>query len=192
MIDYKKFLQEHQPKKKFGTFSDSELKAMEEELPPEVIDFMTNEGICSFSNNFLWTINPDSCKGILGKWGIKESKCATFIRSAFGALIYYNSRNKKFYLFDPLLGRVMDLADNFDDLLNMMLLLDTILENGFFIDRFQSLKVDSQALQSDEVFALVPALPLGGSFETSKVENVKLKEHLLFLAQLFDGKAKRV
>ncbi|GAB3027882.1 GAD-like domain-containing protein [Spirosoma pulveris] len=192
MVNYDEFLEEHIPKRQFGYFSDSELQGMAEKLPEEIVQFLTSEGICSYSNNFLWTTSPDHFNGVLAQWGLNESTCIPFLRTAFGAFIYYNRRNKKIYLLDPLLGRRMDLADDLDDLLNMMLMLDTILENGFFISQFKHLSVDVQTLQPDEIVALFPALPLGGSFETSKEEVVKMKEHLILLAQLFGGKARRV
>ncbi|MCX6218603.1 GAD-like domain-containing protein [Spirosoma sp.] len=192
MVNYDEFLEEHIPKRQFGYFSDSELQGMTEKLPDEIVQFLTSEGICSYSNNFLWTTSPGHFNGVLAQWGLNESTCIPFLRTAFGAFIYYNRRNKKIYLLDPLLGRMMDLAEDLDDLLNMMLMLDTILENGFFINQFKHLSVDVQTLQPDEIVALFPALPLGGSFETSKEEVVKMKEHLILLAQLSGGKARRV
>ena len=192
MVNYDEFLQEHSPKRQFGYFTDDELKEMEKKLPGEIVQFLAKEGICSYTNNFLWTTSPNVFYGVLKQWGLNESKCIPFLRTAFGAFIYYNHQNKKIHFLDPLLGRMMNLADDLNDLLNMMLLLDTILENGFFINQFKNLRTDPKKLQTDEIVAMVPALPLGGSFETSKEEIVKMKEHLILLAQLFNGKARRI
>ena len=36
----------------------------------------------------------------------------------------------------------------------------------------------------DEMYAFVPAISLGGSFEESNLELVKMREHLIILAQI--------
>lgn len=49
-----------------------------------------------------------------------------------------------------------------------------------------------EALPPEQILALVPALPFGGSLDTSRVEPVDMKVHLHLLAQMTGGKAKRV
>jgi hypothetical protein len=58
--------------------------------------------------------------------------------------------------------------------------LDTVLYRKRHKSAIEALGV----IQSDECFAFVPAFALGGSPETSDIEKVKLREHLLFLSQL--------
>lgn len=191
MIPYEGFKERHYPQKKqWGFFSEQDLAGIGKDVPQDVIDFLTLEGLSSYSNHFLWTTLPKDFHDVLTEWGLAGNKCYTFMRSAFGACIFY-SRKKYFYL-DPLEGRVVSLGDDLYLLLNYMLKLDIILESGFFHDYFQNMKTDPQLLHPDEIFAFVPALPVGGSFEISSVEVVKMKEHLFFLAQLFDGKATQI
>lgn len=189
MISYEGFKERHYPsKKKRGDYSEDELVSMRENLPEGIVEFLENEGVSSYSNNFLWTAHPGDFHDVLTKWGLPGNECFTFMRSAFGACIYYCQNN--FYYLDPLLGRVVSLGDDPYLLLNYSLCLDAILTNGLFEDYYKKMNADRNLLRPDEVFAFAPALPLGGSFEISKVEIVKMSEHLVFLAQLFDGKAK--
>ena len=74
--------------------------------------------------------------------------------------------------------------------MNLMLTSDSILESCYF-DIYEKHKTGNQ-LQYDEIYALLPALPIGGSFETSKYEVVKMREHLGFLAQLFGNQVRKI
>lgn len=40
-------------------------------------------------------------------------------------------------------------------------------------------------LEQDEIYAIIPSLPLGGGQETSKLEVVKMREHLAILSELY-------
>ncbi|TNE57317.1 MAG: DUF1851 domain-containing protein [Bacteroidetes bacterium] len=191
MIPYDGFKERYYgSKKNWRGFTDEEKAEIERLLPEDVSGFLLAEGLSSYGNNFLWTTHPGLLADVLDAWGLKQDKCFAFMRSAFGACIYY-AENEYFYL-DPLFGRIVSMDDNFYLALNYSLTIDEILENGFFLDVFNNLEMDTAQLKPDEILAFIPALPMGGSFETSKVEKVKMAEHLMFLAQLFEGKAKKV
>lgn len=191
MINYEAFKERFYPnKKQYGYYSDEILNKMRNDLPDAIVEFLQTEGICSYANNFMWTASPYDYHQALSAWGLKGIKCFTFFRSAFGACIYFH-KNEYFYL-DPIEGRILSLDDDAYMLLNYSLTMDIILNNGFFKDYFDNIKADTQLLNVDLSFSFNPAIPLGGSFETSKIEVVKTYEHLIFLAQLFGGKAKRI
>ncbi len=191
MISYEGFKNRHYPQKKHIRFySEDEIAYINKNLPEGIAEFLEIEGLCSYSNGFLWTTSPDAFHQALDQWGLKGAKCFVFMRSAFGACIFFS--RKEFFYLDPLEGRIVSLGDDAYMVLDIFLIMDAILTNGLFEDYFKNLKNDPSLLHQDEIFAFVPALPLGGSFESSKVEIVKMFEHLAFLAQLFDGKAKRI
>lgn len=191
MFIYEGFKKRHfSQKKEWENYSSAELKILKDKLPSGIFEFLVEEGLASYSDNFLWTAYPSEFHTILSSWGLNGEKCFTFMRSAFGSCIYYK-KNEFFYL-DPIEGRIVSLGDDPYLLLNISLVLDSILANGFYLDYYQTLKADHSILQPDEVFAFSPALQSGGSFATSKVEVLKMKEHLIFLAGLFDHKAKRI
>lgn len=188
MISYDGFKTRHYPDKiQWHTFSDQELSGLAGKLPPDIIGFLENEGLSSYSGNFLWSAHPLDFHDVLYSWGLNGDQCFTFLRSAFGACVYFH--NNEFFYLDPLQGRVVSLGDDPYLLLNISLILDAILTHGFFEDYFKALKPDPKILKPDEIFAFVPALSFGGSFLSSKTEVVKLREHLFFLAQLFNHQA---
>lgn len=191
MITYEGFKERHYPRQKqWGQFPEEQLNALRNALPVDVIEFLQKEGVSSYVDGFLWTTIPADFHDILNQWGLKGDQCYVFMRSAFGACVYYH-KEEYFYL-DPIEGRIVSLGDDFYLLLNYMLTLDAILESGFFIDYYLNMEVDRNLLQPDELFSFAPPFPLGGSFEISKIEIVKIKEHLLYLAKLFKNKATKI
>lgn len=191
MFTYDSFKETFYPQKKhWGSFAEHQLADSATHLPAEVIEFLRLEGLSSYSNNFLWTTLPGNFYSVLSQWGLKGESCHVFIRSAFGTCVYY-SKNK-FYYLDPIEGRIISLGDDFYLMLNYMLTLDAILDSGFFKDYYQNIVADRDSLQPEEVFAFVPAIALGGSIEKSKIEIMNLREHLQYLAQLFDNKVTKI
>jgi hypothetical protein len=108
------------------------------------------------------------------------------MRTALGGVAFWKRGN--IFQLNPFTGNVIKHDLEFCEFMNLWLTTDAALESDYF-DVYQKGKMN-RSLQYDEIFALVPALPLGGSFETSKLEVVKMYEHLTFLAQLFNNKAK--
>ncbi len=191
MIPYEGFKERYYPtKKKWEDFSEEELMVLKRNLPLDVIDFLREEGLASYCDNFLWTTLPDVFHEILTAWGIKGENCFALMRTAIGACIYFH--RKEFFYLDPIFGRIVSMGDDFYMLLNIFLKLEVILNDGFFEDKYKNIEKKPKLLQPDQMYAFVPAIPLGGSFESSKVEIVKMKEHLFFLSQLFEGKARRI
>ena len=187
MFHYDKFLNEYGPGIRFHSFSEQEIEKISKVLPENIVLFLKNEGISCFGKRFFWSVNPAFFEDILAKWGIKKGY--VFMRTAFGACIYF--QKEEYFYLDPFFGRIVSLDDDAYLILNYSLRMESILEHAFFKDQFDRLITHPEVLQEDEMFALAPALKLGGSFETSKIEQVKLSEHHTFLAQCFGGKAKR-
>lgn len=191
MITYENFIDRYYgSKREWRAFSPEERQTLGKQVPEGVLQFLEREGLSSYGENFLWTTLPDDHRESLSDWGLKGQQAQAFLRTAFGALIFYY--REKFHYLDPLQGRRVEMTGDFYLLLNYMLNLDAILEPAFFIDQFQAHKEQAARLQPDEVLAFAPALPLGGTFETASVEIVKMREHLALLAQLFDNKATKI
>jgi hypothetical protein len=189
MSAYERFDERHGSKKYIGAFTADELAAMAKKLPAELVDFLTLEGRSTYSNNTLWTIYPGEFHDILSDWGLDGNKCFAFFRTAFGGCIYYHRKN--FYSFDSLTGTINLLNDDVYTLLNLYLSFGFLLNDTWHLNYVEN-RDDIPKIAYDEVYALVPALPFGGSFDTSKLEVVKMREHLAFLAQLFDNKVRKL
>jgi hypothetical protein len=189
METYEKFRARHPKEKQLGNFSDSELATLDKKLPADIINFLKEEGRASYSNNTLWTIHPAEFHEILSDWGLDGNKCYAFIRTAFGGCIYYTK--KKFYSFDSLTGIINNLNDDVYTLMSVYLTFDFLLHDTWHLQYLEN-RTDLPAIQADEIYGLVPALSFGGSFETSALEVVKMREHLAFLAELFDNKVQKL
>lgn len=57
-------------------------------------------------------------------------------------------------------------------------------ETDDFDDMFEPIKKRLGIVKHDEMYAFVPALPLGGTARLDHVEKVKAQEHLIFLSQI--------
>lgn len=188
MITYEEFREVHHSKNQFGVFTDKELSALAEKLPLDIVNFLKEEGRCSYSNQIIWTCHPNEFYEILSQWGLGKN-CHAFIRTAFGGCIYYSRKN--FYSFDSIKGTINNLNDEVYTLINVFLTFNFLLNHTWHLNILDSRK-NLPLLKPDEIYALVPALPLGGSLENSQLEVVKMFEHLSFLAQLFDGKVRKL
>lgn len=191
MLKYDRFKERfHEHKKVWHQFTENELNVLDTKLPTAIREFLTAEGLSSYSNNFLWTTLPGDFHDVLSSWGLKGKACHAFLRSAFGACVFYN--NEEYYYLDPLEGRVVSLGNDVYLMMNYMLTLDAILDPGFFHDYFLSIKADPKLLDPESIFGFSPPFPSGGNFKKSSVEIVNMTEHITSLAKLFGGKAKRI
>jgi len=190
MIIYEKFLGEHGRTQAFGPFTPEQLETIRTVLPEAAASFLAQEGRASYARGFFATVYPPDCDGVLPAWGIKGKKNAVFLRSAFGACLY--AAKDKYYYLDPILGRVILLHDDLYLILNYSLRLEVILEHGFFFNHYARHVTAGEQLLPEQILGFAPALPLGGSLETSHVDVVDMKAHLLLLAQLMGGKARRI
>lgn len=189
METYDKFRARHAGKKQVGNFTPAELAVLDKKLPADIINFLKEEGRAGYSNNTLWTIHPAEFHDILSDWGLDGNKCYAFIRTAFGGCIYCSKKN--FYSFDSLSGTINNLNDDVYTLMNVYLTFDFLLHDTWHLQYLET-RIDLPAILPDEVYGLVPALPFGGSLETSKFEVVKMREHLAFLAELFANKVQKL
>lgn len=155
-------------------------------LPPEVADFLKTYGLSTFHAGFFGTTLPEWHFDTLSEWGLKGRECFAFLKTALGGLFYY--RKGKIYRLNPFTGNAVKSDLSFGAYMNLLLTMDAILE-ACYLDVYQA-RITDDLLQYDEIYALVPALPLGGSLETSRLETVKMREHLALLAQLYNNKAR--
>jgi len=188
MIDLSQFREIYFDKRQVGYFSDGELEILQGNFPDEVIEFLRQEGKCTYRDDFLWTVLPDEYYSMMEGWGfenqgIDPKKCHACLRTSFGSLIY--CYEKEFYSFSPFIADNGTLGSSFDFLLNYQITGD-ILDGVFWFDLHQRMRSKMEQLKEDEIYAIVPSIPLGGSPETSKVEVVKMREHLAILAELYD------
>lgn len=187
MNELEEFYKANQPIRKIMEFSQAELVQLDSyDIPMEIKSFLVNQGLATYKNNFYTTTLPQWHMETLSNWGLKGNECFSFMNTAFGGLFFYC--DGKINRLNPFTGTVLTSNFNFLKYMKFVLTSESTLE-GCYFDIYEKYKLNSPKL-ADEIYAVVPALPIGGSFETSSYEVVKMREHLVFLAQLYDNKVR--
>ena len=184
MTDITDFLDTHPLDKRTGQFAANELETYREKIPQELYDFLEQEQKSIYGNGFFRTVSPKDFHDVFDNWGLDGKNCFAFLRSSFGCIAYYHK--EKYYVLNPHIALNTTISGNLFDLaLNLVLCNTTSLSVGFFYDLHLQYATLPK-LNEDEMYTLIPALPLGGSKETSKIEVVKMEVQLDILAQLYD------
>ena len=189
MCDLSDFINANPRGTKSGSFSEKDLALLSEfKIPVDIIGFLQTEGRVTYKDDFFSTTLPQEHFQTFSEWGLNGKKCFAFLKTAFGSLCFLYK--DKIFQLDPISGNLYKGRFRFCEFMNLLVTMDSFLESCYF-DIYQKIET-KQLLEFDEIYAFVPALSLGGSFETSKTEVVKMREHLSFLAQLFDGEARHI
>ena len=171
-------------------YSDGEINKLKDEVPDDLLNFFRQMGRCSFADGFLTTVYPYDIdyKSMLKQWGLKKKgEPIVFLKTVFGLCFFY--LDKKYYYLDAPRGLYERFAGSanlaFNNVISSWAMINEISMYPVYMEHRSSLP----PLKNDEVYMLVPAMPLGGSFEKSKLEPGKLLEHLFILAELYDNQA---
>lgn len=69
-MEYSNFITKHGAQQcQFGPFE--EVEKLRGKLPDGIVEFLTNEGMCSYADGFLFTVAPADYDEILSAWGVK-------------------------------------------------------------------------------------------------------------------------
>jgi hypothetical protein len=171
-------------------YSQDEIDRIKGKVPDDLLEFFQTMGRCSFANGFLSTVYPYDIDyhTIFKTWGLKKKgECFVFLRTCFGLLFFY--LDGKYYFLDAPTGTYERFAGSADLAINGVISSWAMINEISNYPVYMSHRESLPALKNDEIYMLVPALPLGGSFETSKLEPGKLFEHLSILAELYGNQA---
>jgi hypothetical protein len=183
MVNLEDFLEKNPRNRGVGNFVNLEI--IKNKLPLDLYDFLVQEQKATYGNNFLWTVSPFDWHEILNNWGLDGKNSYAFLRSSFGCLAFFCKDT--YYALNVHEGSCNSLSsNNFDLLFNLVLCNSTNLKGAFCYDLHINNIDNLPILNEDEMYTLVPAIPLGGSFETSKIEVVKMNVQLDILAQLYN------
>ncbi len=189
MCDLNDFLETNPRSRKSRPYDNKEIALLvESKAPSDIFGFLKEEGYMTYHDDFFSTTMPQDHFQTFSEWGLNGKECFAFLKTAFGSLCY--CYKDKIFQLDPVSGNVYKGRFRFCKFMNLLATMDSFLEACYF-DIYQKIE-KKQVLRSDEIYAFVPALPLGGSLEGSKLEVVKIREHLSILAQLFEGKARKI
>jgi hypothetical protein len=154
------------------------------DVPEQLKTMLLEANGSSYANGFFRFVSPVVFNDFLSLWKLDPSECFTFIKCAFGHLIFYHRREYK--LLDPLFNRVEVLGgqEKLGFVMDIVLCDRPALENSFAIDIYEQVFPRIGAPGIDEIYAFVPSLGLGGSRNASHVQKRQMAVEMPILSQL--------
>ncbi|MCP4368490.1 MAG: DUF1851 domain-containing protein [Deltaproteobacteria bacterium] len=183
MSHFRNFKKIHGPGLDCNGVSKKMINTYEDKLPLSLVEHWKSEGLCGYAKGLIWLVDPSEYEDILEEWLEPSSyDCIVFARTAFGDL-YFWSNNKAYYL-SVHYGKLKKITDDIEILFETVLCDHTVLEEvlmqTIYLEAYERLGPP----KSDECYAFVPALALGGSRTAVSLQKVTLREHLGILVQL--------
>lgn len=144
--------------------------------------FQTNGS--SYANGFFQFVSPTAFNAYLSLWKLDPAECITFLKCAFGHLVFYHRQEYK--LLDPLFNSIEVLGEQekLEFVMDTVLCDRPALENSFAIDIYEQVFPKIGAPEIDEIYAFVPPLGLGGNRNASNVQKRKMAVEMAILSQL--------
>ncbi len=177
------FLETHRPSTECRKVPSARVKDFEAIFPQPLLQHWQAEGWCGYADGLLWVVDPHELEDPLKEWLEKEYEPAwAFARTAFGDVLFWH--DEKAYYLHVLYGKVAELTDDLELLFEYTLCQDSYLNKVVDRKLFKKALARLGSLASDECYAFVPAIAMGGSSKVNTIEKAKLREHLSFLAQL--------
>jgi len=166
----------------YKAFTLQDEERLAERLPPEVIELLKADGFASYGEQQLWSVDPDDLGELVLPWKAGAEAAIPIFRTAFGCLFLWDGKrvhyaNIHFHTVTICAPRVRFLFS------------DTFMDEGFMTkvvgsERIKRAQNELGQLSPNEAYFWVPALALGGSQETSRLDKGGLRELLAIQAQL--------
>ncbi len=147
---------------------------------PEIFELLKKDGVSSYGDKFIWTLNPDDYYEWLNDYLRLESKVVPFGRTAFGDIFFI--KDGEVMILINGYGYIDYTTSRVDWFFNRYLTDNAYLDKYFKKSNFNQL-ANKNNLTHDTCFGYVPLLALGGSEELENLQLVKMKEHLLLNSQ---------
>lgn len=158
---------------------DARLAAL---IPPVMQEILQKDGWCSYKGQVLWLCDPRDWQLAANAWFPEKPDAQVLARTAFGDLFIWDGEAFWFILVHESL--MMMLVDDPDWFFARMLPASDFAPQTYLPDRVGAAQKAAGKLGWDEMYSYIPAIALGGSVETSRIEKVKAREALILLAQL--------
>src|SRR5215510_10737440 len=121
MCDLKDFIEANQPIRKIHSFDDQSLSALSGyKTPADIIEFLRQEGLSTYRDDFFWTTLPQDHFQTFTEWGLPGKQCYAFLKTAFGGLFFV--KKDKTYRLDPFSGYVIESDFDFCAFMNLVLI----------------------------------------------------------------------
>lgn len=153
-------------------------------IPEQLTKMLLEANGSSYANGFFQFVSPAAFNEYLSLWKLDPAECFTFLKCAFGHLVFYHREQYK--LLNPLFNSIEVLGEgkNIDFVMDIVLCDRPALENSFAIDIYEQVFPKIGAPGIDEIYAFVPPLGLGGNRNASNVQRRKMAVEMAILSQL--------
>ncbi|MDR6569942.1 DUF1851 domain-containing protein [Chitinophaga ginsengisegetis] len=178
---FETFLAECGPLQNKTVFEQDYLTELKGTLPDDVLSLLAR-GKGSYMNGYFWIVNPIEYQDILEEvYKPVERPSTCFARDAFGGL--YVWEGESIVYIDVRLGASMVLGRKTSVFFNRIITDWEYLSEQLHLENFYPVKEILGDLSSDECYGYVPLLALGGNENVENLQRVKIKEHLVIIAQ---------
>lgn len=177
-----KFLQAFGPGESYRPFTEADDARLGESIPEVMRAILRREGWCSYKEQVLWLCDPDDWRPAARAWFPGDAGARVVARTGFGDLCVWDGAIFWFVMVHESL--VMESVDDADWFFSQVLPADDFAPQTYLPGRVRAARGQAGPLEWDETYAYAPALALGGSVKTSRIERVKAAEALVMLAGL--------
>lgn len=152
--------------------------------PQGLVSLMERVGGRHCARGFWSFRRTSALSPYLATWGLVPDQCMPFLRSAFGHIVFLQGPDCR--VLNPVFNTVDDLglAADLGFVMDLLLCDRPALEASFLIDLYESSVERLGIPGDDEIYALVPALRMGGSREASQLQRRPMAAEMQLLAQI--------
>ena len=164
--------------------SDTALNTYTGRLPEALIEHWLESGWCGYARGLIWIVNPLDYETVAGRWldaSVVHSP-VIFGRTAFADLFVWSDQGVS--VLNVHYKRLTVMADDIEGFFEYGLCRRKYLKHGLLGDLFTTALPVLGPPNSDECYAFVPALALGGPGTVESLRKVKALQHLDLLLQL--------
>lgn len=178
----KKFRQFFGPGVCYRPFDIDDQKKLADRIPKVMLEILKNDGWCSYKDQILWLCDPDDWQPAAQAWCTWAPNAQVVARTGFGDLFIWDG--EMFWFCQVHESLCMRTVGNSDWFFSRMLTSHDFAPQTHLPVRIRKAKELAGPLNWNEMYTYVPALALGGSEESSRIERVKAIEALTMLAEL--------
>lgn len=157
------------------------LAAKQGTVPDTLLEVWKSHGFAGYANGLFWHTDPDDLGPLAMAWRLVPRQGLVFARDAFANLFILDGA--RVHRFTPhLLDR--ELIGDFDIFHRAHVVWPESQRIFMWVDLFNEAVAKHGPPAADECYGFFPAIGMGGDVKAEYVKKVKLREHLVFLAQL--------
>lgn len=191
MLELQRFVDAYPPGSGVQKADDGLITRYSGLVPDSLLALWQNVGFGSYGGGLVQIVNPDAWRSLLHRWLLLEEDDPTRIPiaiSAFGRVFYYrrlsDEGDEDVCSLDPHRSDLDVIVWSLNEFFNDFLCEPACANDSLQVPAFQAAVTRHGPLDDGQMFTYVPALRLGGSESTERLEKEDAFVHLEFLLQL--------